>query len=1026
MAPTFNPDDPDDLVAFCKDILAPRYRWISVDQCTRILAEDESLYGDLAEKLRTQDMSDDVLEKASAIHDRMEMTGGTQIPPASISPLPALVEVPSATVEAKIDVFRDRLRPVLENFIGRQQSLWCPAMSEPDFLWFKAQEFPNHGGKPDLLLHPLGSFATDPALRAELDEIFLPDAEGHTFVVNTSGAGKTRLMFEGLCLHWGLYFAAVVDSSSIGSFDVGNTIHHYVPETPGFVTNLSTASGPTQYVLSLRHNRRIAEMRFCEVLLARLIIFRLFIEIIKDRTDVVEPKKLWLLLQIRPRRAGFSGGDFFDRLVQELRNSPPLWVRKQVTEHMDAIRSWCHGPGYGTAPFFLVLDEAQHAARNHFSAFRSQKEESVYRPILREIVHAWVISFFRALGLWMVISGTGIDMDVIEKVLASAVFKPDDYRSRSNQAAFATKLAHETFIRQYIPHRILATPSGIALLERMLYWLHGRHRFTTAFLSELLAQRFQSPHRLLNSFVKRYTGITPTDGESWVEESGGEWPEALQLNTFDFSKLAQYPEMETTIRNTVSNSRIRSGYSKHLTPDERLFVEYGFARYVEHRTDKVVFDEPLVLLAAETELGRASWYSDRMDTNSPDVNGWEDYLAFSLPLLFATKPRLDQVFDFAGVSHTWSKRKVELVSLHQTESSLEPEISPVLPNKRPHFSHGATPGNSTHETVEWLEHRSTTFILFPPKGMGPDLMFVLRVVDGPEQGSLLWVALQAKYSEVYPRLSTEVLRKAIRSATPAKYWIQKNGKAHAPKGHKGLPKQTLTSLERLPRRLDHAGEQSVLRVIAAFPAPAALERAAPWTKGTLKDVGDHPLASLDRAFLAQATHDLYPPGKLASMMSRFDGEAESVPESDVEMDSDESDVEMNSDESGSEGEVGDEAGASSSDVDMPMAGPSRPTPRSPGKKTTGKGKGRATSGKGTKRSRGAAKSAKGSAMGSVKGSVKGSVMGSVRGTPAPTRSPSTRRGRGRDVAMTPAASRRTSPSVSTRSMYSLRSRNVNV
>lgn len=232
--------------------------------------------------------------------------------------------------------------------------------------------------------------------------------------------------------------------------------------------------------------------------------------------------------------------------------------------------------------------------------------------------------------------------------------------------------------------------------------------------------------------------------------------------------------MAGTIIRILNTDLVRSGLPTKVTVIEKLFVEYGFARYVETTMNRIVIDEPLVLLAAERKIGRSSWwYTDRMDTNTPEVNGLEDYLAFILPVLFQRKPRLDEVFDFFGTIPVWSTYRVELVSVYDIGTGLGPHILPVLPNARPHFSYGTDPGAYTRATVRWLQHRTPTFVLFPPKGMGPDLMFVLKVLDGSPQGSLLWVAMQAKYSEKGPRLDTETLAGAIRSTTPERYWIQK-------------------------------------------------------------------------------------------------------------------------------------------------------------------------------------------------------------------------------------------------------------
>ncbi|KAJ7154588.1 hypothetical protein C8R46DRAFT_1227424 [Mycena filopes] len=388
---------------------------------------------------------------------------------------------PQQTIMDRIGAFVAALRPVFVKFIDNAEPVpkWHPPQDAIDFAWLEAQSFPATGGKPDLLLHNLGSFAEDPELRRGLDDIFEPNPQSHTFLVNTTGTGKTRSMLEGLCLYWGFYFVSVVDTNYLGSYDLENTIGSSIPNSPGFVRDLSTTAGPTEYMLALEKNRSIASKRFTEVLLARIIIFQLFIEIIQDCTNILdsEAKKLWLLIQLHPSRLGYPGGDFFVELATALRDSPTEWLQSEVSTRLAKARSWCF-KDFTSVPFFLVLDEAQHAARTHFSAFRSENQNPIHRPVLREITS-----------------------------------------------------------------------------------LHNGIPFRTS------TQWFRSPHRLLNSFVKAYTGITPTDGQRWVEQEiyDARWPEALQLNSFDFPKLARNPNMEGTIIRIVNTDLVRTGIPTEST-----------------------------------------------------------------------------------------------------------------------------------------------------------------------------------------------------------------------------------------------------------------------------------------------------------------------------------------------------------------------------------------------------------------------------------------------------------------------------
>ncbi|KAF8591866.1 hypothetical protein K439DRAFT_1231291, partial [Ramaria rubella] len=160
---------------------------------------------------------------------------------------------------------------------------------------------------------------------------------------------------------------------------------------------------------------------------------------------------------------------------------------------------------------FCVIDEAQVAANSHSEAFVSSDAnlKDVKRPILKEIVRVWRTY---AQNLRFIVTGTGISMQVVIDAMASGMGKATSFRTFYNTGAFNDRVSHENYIRRYIPAKYLDTDSGRQLLERSWRWLHGRHRFTAAFIRILLEDGWRSSHRLLDLYVYRYTGYHPTDG----------------------------------------------------------------------------------------------------------------------------------------------------------------------------------------------------------------------------------------------------------------------------------------------------------------------------------------------------------------------------------------------------------------------------------------------------------------------------------------------------------------------------------
>ena len=227
------------------------------------------------------------------------------------------------------------------------------------------------------------------------------------------------------------------------------------------------------------------------------MIFNLFAEttsdFIKTKPDLddVDPrvyKARWLLLQLQPSFVHPQVWDVFDELSCKLSNASDSFINTTTKTLLSTVRSNLSAvvqPGdpstalqMSTAetaqtPLFCVLDEAQYAATQHNSSFRSDQNGS-YRPILREIVKAWEGQSFGQ-GVFMVVAGTGISKDVVDQAMASAIMKDSRYRWCSDTGAFDFQHVQTHYMRKYLPQSLLQSESGVRLLERVWYWLHGRY-----------------------------------------------------------------------------------------------------------------------------------------------------------------------------------------------------------------------------------------------------------------------------------------------------------------------------------------------------------------------------------------------------------------------------------------------------------------------------------------------------------------------------------------------------------------------
>ncbi|KAJ7641276.1 hypothetical protein FB45DRAFT_862509 [Roridomyces roridus] len=120
--------------------------------------------------------------------------------------------------------YLDEIRPHMEQYALGENPIdyWTPESSldaDPSVVaHIRNLRVPSVDDDPRLLIHRLGSFGEKEDLKERVGRIFHKHA--YTFLVNTSGSGKTRLSLEGLCRDWGFYFSMTLDGNKLGPDDV--------------------------------------------------------------------------------------------------------------------------------------------------------------------------------------------------------------------------------------------------------------------------------------------------------------------------------------------------------------------------------------------------------------------------------------------------------------------------------------------------------------------------------------------------------------------------------------------------------------------------------------------------------------------------------------------------------------------------------------------------------------------------------------------------------------------------------------
>ncbi|KAL5522871.1 hypothetical protein ACEPAG_8889 [Sanghuangporus baumii] len=604
-------------------------------------------------------------------------------------------------------------------------------------------KIPSKSGSPVLLLHNLGESVVDSTV---VDGLF---SKTSRFLVNTSGSGKTRLLFEGLNMHWGFYFTTLVDplNHNLGSRDIQQAIDDYIPLSRGFVRKPETLGAEHEHV-AYKSNHLIAERRVIQVLTARIIFFEHFLKIARETSldgSVDKFKKHWLFLQLCS--ANLLGRDVFMDLTKELTDaSDEVLLKGTLVAH--ATLTKLQEEFSLDKDFFFVLDEAQVALDRLQGSFCSEQKEKVKRPVLRPIIRSWQL----ATEFPIIVSGTGLSIDVVNEVVTSAVMKVNAFARATRTGAFDDESRQREYILRYMPPDLAGSESGKALLRRAWNYARGRHRFTSVLVTELLKFSFQSPHRILNAFIEASCGLVPTDAQHfideeqtvpYVEESIG----AIQL--FDFSKITNsYSRLR--LFSDILYAWLMLRERTKLLEEHKELVELGFARFTDSGGKDAYVDEPIVLLAAArhfdtvgVSLGRHTWRT--MDSATRGENkghSYEKSIAYYLACAFDDQTNLCEIFNFGKDVPKWAEHPAELVSVVLTDEGPAEANRFHLPDYLGSTSAIGVNCPDLQKTMRWLEN-PTSVMCFPDNNMGPDIICFIRLLDG----TIVAVLVQCKFRD---------------------------------------------------------------------------------------------------------------------------------------------------------------------------------------------------------------------------------------------------------------------------------------
>ncbi|TFK60156.1 hypothetical protein BDN72DRAFT_941109 [Pluteus cervinus] len=736
---------------------------------------------------------------------RLPATPNTAFPNLQTTPR----KDPSATQDQVTGFFRTyeaRLRKYLTE--KAWNDYWkAPELCNPAHEHFiNDLEIPKVMHDPMLLLHNIGNGIVD---KAVLSSLF--DGKSK-FLVNTSGSGKTRLLIEGLSSNWGFYLTAAKQTAVqvLGSIDVMEAISLHIPQSTGFTEDPQNLAEHLREE-AFRHNHLIARRRMHQIITARVVIFEHFLktaqEIWPDRS-IHDFRQHWLFLQLRP--LDILKKDIFADLTRLLNDASDSFLMMSSLSGVDTKLLELQSTFELQQDIVCVLDEAQFASGKLTRAFRSEQKPDIKRPVLSRIVNAWSTSTERP----MIVSGTEVSIELV----------------------LDPKLQYD-YIARYMPVTVLESESGKEFLKRAWKWVRGRHRFTASLLSQFLKLLFQSPHKILNAYVKAVCNFEPTDGELSAEQEPDAQLSVIPL-PFDFTKIHESYDRLSTLSDVLYTWLTLRKYVP-LTESKKQLVQYGFAPFHQGEKDSALVDEPLVFLAAAQEfrtikdLSMEAHVTNRLVHSEGRGAHFEQFLAIYLASTFSDGCKLSDVFEFAPDVPQWADQEATVVSVDR-----DGERRQVYPfNLRDRV--GGTSGigfkcSDVDDTWGWFKHLST-LLCFPDIYMGPDVALFARL----SSGLVISIVIQIKWNNniLLPRT---VRLDATSTVNPAQFYEHKVRQGHCCAGTLQHIKQVEYSVAREdilagfddtkpdPEMTKWFEKDSpVLRVIASYPAAVREESLGP-------------------------------------------------------------------------------------------------------------------------------------------------------------------------------------------------------
>ena len=313
-----------------------------------------------------------------------------------------------------------------------------------------------------------------------------------------------------------------------------------------------------------------------------------------------------------------------------------------------------------------------------------------------------------------------------------------------------------------------------------------RYGFSVSFLEYLLRTGLESPHKLLNEFIKQHTTCFPGDhGEDFIKNEpalrikvnvrGFEW------DRFGYGKFVlQLPAPpflhSVDLEARIATAKIVQSYLTQIRtptygPVPEKVVEYGVARLRHGHKGHII--EPLAFLSVvkwlETQnLGLMSIMRLRLGNQELRGKAFEEMVVLYLLRVLRYPTRLSTIFKFHGARPEWADVPAQIV---ERLDGLDVPVDVVGESPENSGLGVVHYADSIRDIVDWMENLDPApAVLIPHPNFGPDLM-IRRKLSNSITVSLMG-QLKSYTQGAKSHLDAETLTEALTSLHED-HWFKK-------------------------------------------------------------------------------------------------------------------------------------------------------------------------------------------------------------------------------------------------------------